>query len=197
MRELTGYQAIIVDMDGTLYYQKPVRLYMLKEMLFEFWRFPEFIIVQKYRKLYEIGMDEKDRLCRLPKGAHAIIREWMTERPLPYIYQFRDQKLIDILNQVHTLGTKVIVYSDYPLTEKLKALKFNPDMAFSAQETECLKPDPSGLTRILLCLGIAPEKCLVIGDRLDKDGEMAKRMGSDYLILPKENREAIYSSMTG
>ena len=29
MKRLTEYQAIIVDLDGTLYYQKPVRLAML------------------------------------------------------------------------------------------------------------------------------------------------------------------------
>ena len=44
MKPLTNYPAIIVDLDGTLYYQKPVRIAMLKEMVLHFWRFRDFLM---------------------------------------------------------------------------------------------------------------------------------------------------------
>jgi beta-phosphoglucomutase-like phosphatase (HAD superfamily) len=51
MKRLTEYQAIIVDLDGTLYFQKPVRMAMLNSMALHFWKFRDFLIIQKYRKL--------------------------------------------------------------------------------------------------------------------------------------------------
>jgi len=47
MKRLTEYQAVIVDLDGTLYYQKPVRHAMLKEMALHFWRLRDFLVVKK------------------------------------------------------------------------------------------------------------------------------------------------------
>lgn len=195
MKKLSEYQAIIVDLDGTLYYQQPVRLAMLIEMLLHFWRFPEFLIVQKYRELYEQGLSEQDRMCRLPNNAPRIIHEWMIERPLKYVQKHRDQQLIDLLQAAEKAGIIVIVYSDYPVLEKLVALDYNPNKALSAIDTGCLKPDISGLTSILESLGIIPQSCLVIGDRREKDGVLSERLGADYIILPKENRNKLYQSI--
>ena len=41
------------------------------------------------------------------------------------------------------------------------------------------------------------EQCLVIGDRDEKDGALARGMGSDVLILPpsNEDRNALYDNM--
>ncbi len=195
MKRLTEYQAIIVDLDGTLYYQKPVRLAMLKEMLLRFWRLPEFLIVWKYRKLYEQGLGERDRLTRLPANAPQVIREWMIERPLKYVYKYRDAALIDLLKRAEASGCRVIVYSDYPVAEKLEALQFEPFKAFTANDSGCLKPEASGLEKILLSLGVLPEKCLVVGDRQEKDGILAERLGAACIILPEEDRTRIYSAI--
>ena len=47
MKKLTDYQEIIVDLDGTLYYQQPVRMAMLKEMALHFWKLRDFLVVKK------------------------------------------------------------------------------------------------------------------------------------------------------
>ena len=73
MKQLSEYRALIVDLDGTLYFQKPVRMAMLKDMLLHFWRVREFLIVRKYRKLYEQGCEETERLARLPAAALSAV----------------------------------------------------------------------------------------------------------------------------
>ena len=79
MKRLTHYQAIIVDTDGTLYYQKPVRQKMLKEMRMCPRRLRALMIVKKYRDLFECGLDERERYLCLPADAPGIINVWMIE----------------------------------------------------------------------------------------------------------------------
>ena len=43
-----------------------------------------------------------------------------------------------------------------------------------------LKPDPDGYLSAAGRLGVAPERCLVLGDRADADGEAARRAGMTF-----------------
>ena len=191
---VSEYKTVIVDLDGTLYYQKPVRRAMLREMLTHFWRIREVLIVKKYRMLFERGMDERERLSYLPENAPEIIREWMIERPLPYVKKYRDGELIDRLKRTMDSGCTVIVYSDYPVQEKLDALGFIPNQAYSAEDIGSMKPDATGIIRTLCEQGIDPERCVVIGDREEKDGLLARNMGAGAVILPsnKAGRKSFY-----
>ncbi len=184
MRRLSDYQAIIVDMDGTLYYQKPVRLAMIKEMLFHFWRLPDFIIVQKYRKMYEKGFSERERFDHLPVRAPQVIREWMIERPLKYIKKYKDSILINILHVLRQNKVIVYIYSDYPTDEKIAFLDIHVDNTYCSDDLSCMKPNASGMHNILMIQGISGNNVLVIGDRQDKDGLFAENLGADKLILP-------------
>lgn len=188
MRQLTGYQAIIVDMDGTLYYQKPVRLAMLRKMIIHFWRLSDFLIIWKYRKLFEQGLNEEERMARLPKRAPRVIQEWMLERALPYVQKYRDGELIELLEKVASKSVTVIVYSDYPVQEKLSAMCFSPEQYYSAADLGAMKPEASKLIRVLIAQDINPKNCLVIGDRYEKDGKLAENMDADCLILPGEKK---------
>ena len=185
MKQLTWYQAIIVDMDGTLYYQKPVRLAMLGKMMTYFWRLSDFLIIWKYRKLYERGLSEEERMARLPNRAPQAIQEWMIHRALPFVHKYRDAELIDLLEKVASKNVSVIVYSDYPVKEKLEAIHLSPEQCYSAADLGTMKPEASRLINILLAQGINPKNCLVIGDRYEKDGKLAENMNADCLILPK------------
>ena len=189
MKKLTDYQAIIVDLDGTLYYQQPVRMAMLKEMALHFWKLRDFLVVKKYRELFEQGICEKERLSQLPDNASSIIQEWMVERPCVYVAKSRDQELIRFLEAAKMDGAIIIVYSDYPVKEKLSALGFAPDRAYRSEDICSLKPDSDGLKQVLEDNNIAPECCLVIGDRKEKDGALAANLGADVIILPKTSAE--------
>lgn len=197
MKKLTDYQAVIVDLDGTLYYQKPVRIAMLKEMLLRFWRVREFLVVKKYRDLFEQGLNEKERLSRLPSYASVVIQEWMVDRPCPYVAKYKDSELIGLLEGAKAVSVMVIVYSDYPVKEKLRALRFFPDAAYRSEDIGHLKPEAEGLKRILEKQGISPDHCLVIGDRDEKDGALARNLGSEKLILPSSvsDRKTVLETM--
>lgn len=189
MKKMTEYQAIIVDVDGTLYYQKPVQLAMLKEMALHFWRLRDFLIVKKYRELFEQGFNERERLARLPENTSSIIHEWMVKRPCPYITKHKDEELIRRLTTAQRAGTLIIVYSDYPVKEKLSALGFSSDFAYCSEDIGALKPEADGLKKVLAENNIIPERCLVIGDREEKDGALAANLGADVIILPKTSSE--------
>ena len=118
----------------------------------------------------------------------------MIERPLPYVKKYRDGELIDWLKSAMDSGCIVIVYSDYPVQEKLIALGFTPNQAYSAEDIGSMKPDATGIVRVLCEQGIEPERCVVIGDREEKDGLLARNMGTEAVILPsdKAGRKAFY-----
>ena len=162
---------------------------MLKEMIVHFWRAREYFTIYRYRRLYEMGYNEKQRVEHLPSNATRVVHEWMIERPLKYISRFRDAKLISILITMQSKGIPIIVYSDYPSFEKLQALNFAPSQSYCSIDLECMKPDATGIINELRSQSIAPERCLVIGDRFDKDGLLAKNMNSEYIILSQEASE--------
>ena len=74
--------------------------------------------------------------------------------------------------------------SDYPAADKLGALGLEVDLQVSAidDEVERLKPHPRGLQHVLELAGIEPDRTVMIGDRLERDGECARRAGTKYLI---------------
>jgi len=188
-------RAIILDLDGTLYYQMPVRLCIALRLALQCFcprglRMLRLILAT--RKLYEQGLDENERVAALAERFHiseeivqSMIHECMVEKPLPFVRLFRDRRLISDMEEARRHGVMLIVLSDYQVTEKLAALGFRPDAAYSAQELGCLKPCPDGLRRVLKDLGLMPQDCLLIGDRLDKDGRLAENIGMDYVILPR------------
>ena len=52
-----------------------------------------------------------------------------------------------------------------------------------------LKPSPKGLNLIMSDLNVSKDKTIMIGDRMVKDGEAAKKAGCDYLILSKSKKK--------
>jgi FMN phosphatase YigB (HAD superfamily) len=132
-----------------------------------------------YRKAYEKGkLKERDQM----------IDFWMQEKPLPYIRLFQDKKLLAFIQTLKHKGTKIVVYSDYPLDKKIKALDpFQADYCFCASDEpiQCLKPDTQGIKYIIAILNIPVDQMVFIGDRYTKDGKCAEAVGMDYIILDK------------
>jgi FMN phosphatase YigB (HAD superfamily) len=180
-KTLYEYRLIILDMDGTLYYQMPLRLCMCIELMLYYTvhlcRISELVMLYKFRKSYGNGV--------LEKGDY-IIEYWMQEKPLRYISLFRDKKLLSLIRRLREQGTKIAIYSDFPVQKKLTALPdLTTDYVFCAADPviQCLKPDPVGLKNILLLTGEASANSLFIGDRYEKDGKCAENAGVDYIIL--------------
>jgi HAD superfamily hydrolase (TIGR01549 family) len=182
-KKLQEYRLIIFDMDGTLYYQFPLRLCMCVELIgyyiLHIYKITELLTLSKFRKLYEKGI--------LGKG-NTVVTHWMQERPLRYIALFQDKKLLHLIRSLQEQGVKIAVYSDYPVEQKIRVLHdLAIDHYFCASDTviHCLKPDPRGLKNIVRITGESIENSLFIGDRYEKDGKCAENAGMDYIILDK------------
>ena len=180
----------IVDLDGTLYFQIPVRLMMSVELsvyyLFHPFRLKDFRIIYRYRKNHEKNICDFGILARQyqtnKKYVKDLIEEWMIKRPLKWIRIFADRKLLKILQDKN-----VIVYSDYPTEQKLQALGFVPMAQYFCDGTDIMhyKPNSQGLEFISRKHNLLKDDILMIGDRMSHDGECAKRFGCKFLILNK------------
>ena len=197
---MKNYKAWILDFDGTLYFQKPVQIFMalwlIAHYIFRPTRLKEIFILRDWRRLREqrfcadkenfreLQLAELSRRYDLPKDAiEKILRRWLIERPLKILRRFVRKKLLSAVKRQQSLGVKMIVYSDNPVTEKLAAINFSADASFSADDDliRCMKPDVHGLKKILSLENLKPAEVLYIGDRDDRDGICARLAGVDYL----------------
>lgn len=210
MKPITSYKAYIVDFDGTLYFQKNLRIkmfcFIVIYFLLHFWKIRDLFIIRYYRKIREARKysDQNDfeehefnevavKYNISCAQAKQIIKKWMFEMPLPFIAQEQDHNLIDFLNMQIEQQKFVIIYSDYPVLEKMKAINlFDYEYYYSGNSNiQCLKPDNKGLEFILAKLSmenIDRSEVLFIGDRFDRDGLCAQKSKIDYLILDSSKR---------
>lgn len=86
-------------------------------------------------------------------------------------------------------GYHLGVFSDYPATEKLKALGvrdyFTTVVSSQDNEVRGFKPNTTGFGIAVSRLGLLPGEVLYVGDRLDVDGRGAKGAGIAAAILGK------------
>ncbi len=196
-------RTIIVDLDGTLYYQCGVHIVMGCQLLLHFWKAKDLKIIMKYRKIRERNINnivEKqykivaDRYHVEEDYVKKVIDEWLFQRPLKALKKFQDKKLDKIITDFSQKGGKVYIYSDYPTKEKLNQLNTTYDKAYDStnDNIKTLKPDKKGLEYIIKENNLKKEDILFIGDRDSKDGEISRRCSIDYVILPKLFRKKKY-----
>ncbi len=127
------------------------------------------------------------------------VETWMYERPLKAVSDTRDTGLLEIIEELKGRGIKILIFSDYPIEDKIKALDITVDGMYAATDKRLneLKPSPKGLNLIMEDFGFAKEDILMIGDRMVKDGQAAINAGCDYLILPKNfaSRSKLYRKL--
>lgn len=198
-RALEKYKALIVDVDGTLYFQPMLRRRMAVKLGAYYalhpWRMKELSAVALFRRLREReGWDGDDALFQqvagklgLPeKTVRGAVQRWIEKEPLRFLPGCVDAQLRAFLRRAREKGIAVLIYSDYPAREKLARLGIEADRLFCAADPSiaCLKPDPRGIMAVLSAAGFSAGDCLFIGDRDDRDGASARSVGMDYWILP-------------
>lgn len=212
---LFDYKAVIFDLDGTLYYQKPFRIKMLLYLMGHMLTHPsgvkDVFLIKKYRQIrenwdeiekkgsYQEDMDLDSRQFAYVAGIKNVSPErvkeavsfFMLEAPLKLLPAYRDEVIATLIDKLHEKGIKVVVYSDYPVKDKLTALEIKADAAFTSADEAigCMKPDPKGLGVILKTLGISAEEAIMIGDRYEKDGLAAEGNKMDYIIVSASKKE--------
>jgi len=191
------HAAWLVDLDGTLYVQAPVRLAMAAELSLLGW--PSLRFLRQFRREHEavreLGLEgdpfrlqierTAQALAASPSAVEATVRDWMIERPTKWLPLFRRRELLAELAAFRATGGRTALVSDYPARRKLEALGASGlfDVVVASGEPEGptrLKPHPGGMLRAAAALGIEPERCLVIGDRPDADGRAASAAGMAF-----------------
>ena len=192
---------VVFDIDGTLYDQRCLRPKMLLELLTHCLRHPGDLrvlrLISEFRRFREelaVGEAEgigkvqyqqpAERLGIEPSEARRLLDSWMLERPLKHLRPCRFVGVDSFMRVLHRSELTVAVLSDYPAADKLAALGLEADLQVSAVDPEVdrLKPHPRGLQRVLEIAGVAAEQTVMIGDRDERDGECARRAGTQYLI---------------
>lgn len=194
---------IVFDVDGTLYRQSPVRAAMARELIGDVVssRSTRTVrVLRAYRKIRErLGNEEQDQfeatLLRqtaaqtgLGTGrVRALVEEWMIKRPLPYLANAMVPGAAELFAAARARGRTVAVLSDYPAKAKLGAMGLKADHIVSAcdKSIQRLKPDPRGLMACMDLAGATAAATLMVGDRVDRDGLMAKRAGVPVIIRSK------------
>lgn len=195
----SGIRAVVLDLDGTLYRQRPLRLGMAAELaaglLVGRVSFKTLRAILLFRRLrerlaeYEAQdvarrqyVDTAKALGLSQADVREIIAEWIQHRPLKYLSLSAIRPARDFVIALKKRGFKIAVLSDYPTHAKLERLGIEVDAQGCTLDMEgsMLKPHPGALLGMLRRLDVLPENTLVVGDRDRRDGEMAHRAGCAY-----------------
>jgi putative hydrolase of the HAD superfamily len=117
-------------------------------------------------------------------SVRSIVAEWIDRRPLGYLAACRYPNLSELFAGLRRSGKSIGILSDYPAEAKLEALGLTADhVVFAGDEgVGLLKPHPRGLESLVAAAGVEPHETIVIGDRVDRDGLVARRAGAKALI---------------
>lgn len=193
------FKAWLVDLDGTLYANQPVRLAMACELVV--FGLPAIRVIRSFRKEheamrrdeslqanadslpqtpYDLQLDRTASRLAMPRERVShLVETWMHRRPGKWLWLFRHRQLLQEIQAFRETGGKTAVVSDYPAAAKLSALRAADlfDVVVANGEVggpTRLKPSPEGYLLAAQRLGVLPQNCLVIGDRDDADGLAAK-----------------------
>ncbi len=202
------YDAWLVDLDGTLYTARWVKLAMALELSLFGWS--AFKILRQFRHDHETLREEQrtgsalateyaspfaSQLARTAatlgkplEQVERVVQDWMFARPGKWIARFPRAELLAEVRQFKAQGGHTALVSDYPAAHKLDGLGARDAFEVIVANGEehgprRLKPDPEGYLRAAQLLGVAPEKCLVIGDRDDADGAAARAAGMAFRLV--------------
>jgi putative hydrolase of the HAD superfamily len=205
-------EAVIVDVDGTLYRQDTLRAAMIKRLIRAHLTSPRlgirtFQILKAYRKEQEhlrtltpagnVADLQLQQVCK--QTGHDIttvrscVERWMEIEPLELLPSALYPGLVEFLDFVSRRGLLLAVFSDYPAARKLQAMGianyFRVVVSTQDLEVQQFKPSPRGLEITLQRLGVGPSQAVYIGDRPEVDGEAARRAGMRCVIVGRSRFE--------
>ncbi len=191
---------VVFDVDGTLYRQSTLRRRMLTLLFRDALKrrsISSIRTVREYRiqkeRLAEDEVEGFEPILRhgvalklgISEDAVAkVVTEWIERRPLMDIGRSLYPDVVPLFNVIRASGRKIGILSDYPVREKLEALRLEADYLVAAADPDVglMKPHPAGLKRLMRLAGEHPDTTVLIGDRAERDGEAAKRAGVPVLL---------------
>ena len=202
-------RAVLLDVDGTLYHQRPLQCLMVLELS----TLP--IVSRSFTSAYRIWhslenfrrvREELRGLCRTepclaqlqysevarqlgmePADIEAIVCEWMLQRPLKYLTICRRREIVQFFSFLKDRRMQIGVFSDHPVVEKLSTLGLSPwvsvTLCATDPEIDAFKPHPKGFLHACALWGLPPEEVLYVGDRVEVDAVGAASAGMPCAIL--------------
>ena len=192
-------QVVVFDLDGTLY----TKSHMVWRMLCaapKDWR--RMFAERKTRKhlrgqwlnneetFYQTYFQTMATYCN---ATPEELRSWYFNRYMPLMvnvirkYYKPVEWLFPFIEECKKQGIRLVVLSDYGHTyEKLNALNIDTnifDLLIAAPELGGLKPARQLLEKVAEYMAVTPEQCLVIGDREDTDGALARSIGAAFQLI--------------
>lgn len=197
----SAIDGVIFDVDGTLFDHLALRRPMMLKLLFQVLSLRmsprDVLTLQMFRRERDrlahaeadgVGLKQFEQVAakaRRPVSAvQAIAMRWLCEEPLPLVARHGFADVNRFIAALRQRGVRVGVFSDYPTDGKLKVLDIEVEVACDAAQPEIgrLKPHPAGFLHVARRLDVQPARCLIIGDRDDRDGEAARRGGFQLLL---------------
>lgn len=128
---------------------------------------------------------------------YDIVYRWIYENPLTALNVTKDENLSSIIKGLRDTGKQVVIFSDYPVEDKLGAMGITVDGMYCSADDSIgeYKPSPKGLQVIMNDYNMASEDIIMIGDRQEKDGVSSQRADIDYIILPRDTKKRNYDCM--
>lgn len=195
---------VVFDVDGTLYDQRPLRMRIARDLLLHTLTaqtLRPLLVLRAYRRIRERLADREVGPFEAPllaeTAAHtrcstedvlAIVSEWIEQRPLVYLASCRFTGLNSVFDGIRKSGRTIGVLSDYPARAKLTALGLTADHTVSAGDDEVgfMKPNPRGLQTLIARAGATAASTVLIGDRVERDGAVARRLGVRALLRSRK-----------
>lgn len=193
---------VIFDMDGTLYDQRRLRARMLAALLRDAIAqrsLDTLLTLRSFRRCREAlaegsqdfladqySIPAAERGCT-PEEVRGLVGEWMEERPLSMLAACRRPGIQQLFQAIAREGKRIAIFSDYPAVAKLAALDLTADYIVAATDPDVgrPKPDPAGLEKLLRLSGVAADRAVLIGDRVERDWAVAARLNMRALILSR------------
>ena len=203
-------RAVLFDLDGTLYWQTPLRVCMGLELLTlpltsPFRARRQWRALAAYRRAQEQlrsgGTTRRPDAAQASVAAadagvtvgeiEALAAEWIHRRPLKYLPLLRSRGLLAVLDVLARAGVPAGVLSDYPADAKLRALglheRFAPVLSANSDGIHALKPNPRGFLRACALWRLVPGEVLMVGDRPDVDAAGAHAAGMPCVIVGRRS----------
>ena len=199
-----NHRLVILDLDGTLYDKKGLSRRMV---LHAPWDMLKMLAERKTRaEMKGIWQGEgfaESYYQRMAQRMHCSEKKaqaWYEKRYMPLMvrmigkYQRVNDWVIPFVEECRSRGVKIVVLSDYThAKEKLEALGLDTQVyewVGSTSELGGLKPAAELMQTLTERMGVAAASCLVIGDREDTDGEMARKAGADFCLVFSERAQS-------
>ena len=200
-------RGVLFDVDGTMYHQAPLRIIMIFLILLNHLFVPIILIrnlkiIRIFRHAQELLRKEDRYLFRplieqirltsnstgIPENVISeVVQEWFFDKPKLYIPFFKRGGIKKTLKWLNKKGFKLGVFSDYPSSEKLKALDiadfFDVIIDADDQNLRGFKPHTNGYILAAETMGLDPSEILYVGDRPDVDAEGALKNGMHSVII--------------